>query len=140
MVCAYIPPADYKLITKIYERAVQNGLPPVLQTPLWQLLQKHSSILRAGIGRDVPARVEPFVTELRPGASPYFCKARRYQFEQLLLKRPFVRELEEAQLIVKNYNSKWASPVVVVNKPQGGLCHFKKKWYTDWEGLNIGSN
>ena len=54
-----------------------------------------------------------------PGAKPYCCKARHYSAEQSKFLLEFTQTLEKFGLIFENPNSEWASPVVVVKKPNG---------------------
>jgi hypothetical protein len=54
------------------------------------------------------------VTELKNGVTPYFCK---YHADFI---RNFIKELKEADFVVKNYYSKCVSPALAVKKPGGG--------------------
>ena len=71
------------------------------------------------MGADLPEKVTPFVTKLKPNAKPYKCKPRRYSEEQSLFLKEFTDELVKNGFIYENPNAEWASPVVVVKKASG---------------------
>jgi hypothetical protein len=58
---------------------------------------------------------------LKPGAVPYFCKLRRVQNAEAKWLRQFTDELLKYGFIYQNGNSSWASPVLVVKKPDGSF-------------------
>ena len=100
-------------------RALKNGLPLEWREPLRKLVLKHSSVWKLQLGPDPPAKATPFVTQLKEGAMPFRCKARRYSAEQSEFMRNFTDLLIQYGLVYENYNAKWASPVVVVSKAGG---------------------
>ncbi|XXQ36816.1 Integrase catalytic domain-containing protein [Plasmodiophora brassicae] len=113
------------------ERALRNGLPQAMGKSLRKLVRRYRDVWRMSIGPDGPARVTPFVTELKPDAEPYRCRARKYSMEDSAFMEEFVAQLKKYGLVVENYNAKWASPVVVVTKPGGG-----KRFCVDLRAVN----
>ena len=108
---------------RIYQtvhKAKNAGLPDVWVDRLHGLLHKFSNTFRLKMGADSPARVSPFITKLKPGANPFKCKPRRYSQEQSQFLKKFTDELVESGFIYENFNSQWASPVLVVKKEGGG--------------------
>jgi len=104
-------------IDDMIQRAVQNGLPQKWIVPLTKLTRKYLNVWRRQMGSDPAAGVTPFETKLKPDATPYRCKARKYSAEQSEFMEQFTSSLMKYGLVYENFNSQWASPVVVVRKP-----------------------
>ena len=115
----------------LIKRATDNGLPEQWQKQLILLIRKYKSVWRKSLGPDPPVKVTPFVTQLKPNVTPFRCKARRYSPEDSEFLRKFIDELLKYGLIEENYNSKWASPVLVVKKSDGG-----RRMTVDLRGVN----
>ncbi|CEO95672.1 hypothetical protein PBRA_009680 [Plasmodiophora brassicae] len=96
---------------------MEQGLPRKWRRRLRRLAFKRWNVWRTKLGPDPAAKVTPCRTRLRQGARPYRCKARRYSKEQSEFLEQFVSLLKKYGLVYENYNSEWASPVVVVRKP-----------------------
>ena len=118
-------------LNDMIKRAADNGLPEVWQCRLSSLIRKYKSVWRKNLGPDPPAEVTPFVTQLKPNVAPYKCKARKYSPEDSEFLKEFTDELSKYGLIEENYNSKWASPVLVVKKSDGG-----RRMTVDLRGVN----
>lgn len=104
-------------IDEMIQRAIHKGLPSMMQRKVEILVKRYANIWRRSLGPDPPAKVTPFRTNLKSGAEPVRCKARRYNNEQSEFLAQFVALLEKYGLVYENQNSEWASPVVVVRKP-----------------------
>jgi hypothetical protein len=103
----------------MFERALKNGLPKAYHKRLWELIVAKRKVWRVKLSRDAPVKVEPFFTEKVPGALPVRCAQRSYRKDQSEFMNEFVTTLLENGMIRENPNSKWASPAVVVRKPNG---------------------
>jgi hypothetical protein len=115
-----IPEEIESSLEQLVRNVAEKGLPKQWQCKLRNLIKKYSSVWRKSLGPDLPAKVEPFKTRLRPDARPFRCKARRYSPEDSEFLKKFVDELLKYGLIEENYNSEWALPVLVVKKSDGG--------------------
>ncbi|CEP03568.1 hypothetical protein PBRA_009453 [Plasmodiophora brassicae] len=112
-------------LNKLVHEARQNGMSRAGLARLRLMLKRHVNEFRTKLGHDAPVDVEPMVTKLKPGATPYRCKPRTYNPNQKEFLDDMIRMLKENGLIYLNLNSRWASPVLVVKKPHGNgyrLC------------------
>jgi hypothetical protein len=103
----------------MYQRAQRNGLPRQYHSKVWELIVAKRKVWRVKLSKDDPADVEPFLTELKPDAEPVRCPQRNYKLDQSEFMKEFVDILLENGMVKENPNSKWASPAVVVRKPNG---------------------
>jgi len=126
-----IPEEIQSSLEELIADAAKNGLPKDWQNKLRNLIKKYSSVWRKSLGPDLPAKVTPFKTQLKPNAKPFRSKARRYNTEDREFLKRFVDELLKYGLVKENYNSEWASPVLVVKKSDGG-----RRMTVDLRGVN----
>ena len=126
-----IPEEIQSSLEELIADAAKNGLPKDWQNKLRNLIKKYSSVWRKSLGPDLPAKVTPFKTQLKPNAKPFRSKARRYNTEDSEFLKRFVDELLKYGLVKENYNSEWASPVLVVKKSDGG-----RRMTVDLRGVN----
>ena len=63
------------------------------------------SVFRQKLGADPPAAVQPFKTNLVPGARAIRCKGRHYTQEQSEFLKKFTDELKRCGLIYENPNA-----------------------------------
>ena len=68
---------------------------------LKKLLTEYQSVFRLELGRDPPVDMPSLVVNLKYGAHPERCKARRYGPEQRKFMLEHVAELERAGLVYK---------------------------------------
>jgi hypothetical protein len=106
-------------LRQLINSAAKNGLPDEWKNKLSKLVLKYKDVWRTSLGPDPPATVTPFVTRLKPNATPYRCKGRRYNTDDSNFLKDFIEELLRNGLVEENFNSEWASPVVVVKKSDG---------------------
>jgi hypothetical protein len=85
---------------------------------LRQLVTECKDVLRLELGAEPPANVKPLVIKLRDGAEPVRMSDRKYAPPQLKFMRDKIRELEELGLVVKNTGAEWASPPLILSKPE----------------------
>jgi hypothetical protein len=104
-------------IDRLITRAVEKGLPSEWQTRLTDLIINYRNVFRMKLSNDPAAAVTPLQSELIDNAKPVRCKSRRYGKPESDFLHEFVGKLTEYGLVYENRNSKWASPVVVVQKP-----------------------
>eukprot|EP00474_Spongospora_subterranea_P007001 CRZ07459.1 hypothetical protein [Spongospora subterranea] len=96
-------------------RALNNGLPAyrrhrlyteVIKRDMWQLK----------LGRDPPAKVTPIRLTLKPGATPFRAKSRRYAETHKHFMHDHVKSLESNDFVFRNSHSRYASACHVVDK------------------------
>ena len=104
---------------KMADKAKSQGLSQTGHNRLTKMLAANLDLFRTVMSGDPPIKVEPMRTELKPGAVPYRCKPRHYTPEQQKFLEEMTETLEKHGLIYMNLDSKWASPVLVVRKPDG---------------------
>lgn len=85
------------------------------------LLIEYRDIFRTKLGTDPPMKVEPASYKLKPGATPVRCRPRFYRTEEKKYMQDMIKMLEKHGLIYMNMNSTWASPVLIVKRPEGGF-------------------
>src|SRR5436190_8014902 len=92
-----------------------------MESKLEKLLRNYMHVFRKEVLGDPAASVSSCVTRLKPGVVPYFCAMRRYHHSEAKWLKQFTDELLKCGFIYRNGNSRWASPVLVVKKPEGGF-------------------
>ena len=103
--------------------ALKEGLPIELESELRRVIFSHRAIWENDLS--APALVHPMILQMKPGAAPVRCAARRYTPEQSNWLRAHVKTLLDQGLIYRNHDSRWSSPAIVVKKPHGAgfrLC------------------
>ena len=119
-------------LKKLVEGAIANGLPTELKTKLEDILHKHRTVWRMALRPgEPPADIEPMDIRVVPGAVPFRCKPRRYPPLHAEFLRQHMKKLEQAGFVYRNPHSPWASPAVVVKKPNGEL-----RCAVDMRGVN----
>ena len=106
-----------KAMERLYQNVQEAGLRSPWDRKTKQLIRLRAKVWRRKLGANPPVNVPPFVTELKPGAEPVRCRARKYSEEESKFLKEFVDLLLRYGLIVENLDAKWASPVIVVRKP-----------------------
>jgi hypothetical protein len=92
--------SDVKLeVDAMLKRAEDNGLPPEWRNKLEDLVYRYKDAWQVRLGPEPPAKVEPFVTELKPNAEPVKCKARQYKPEDSEFLQNFIDELLKYGLV-----------------------------------------
>ena len=86
------------------------GCSPNYADGLQKLLTQYADVFRLKLGRDPPVKVLPLIVNVRPGAIPVRCKARRYSLEQRQFKKKHVAELVKAGAVFRNSRSRWCWP------------------------------
>ena len=101
-------------------QALKERLAPVwLPEALKNLAKIEKEGWRTRRGPDPPYNVQPFKTSLKPGARPVRCGNRKYTHVERGYLEEFVGLLEQYGFVLENVNSEWASPVLVVKRPNG---------------------
>jgi hypothetical protein len=103
------------------KKAVKNGMSKDMGRKLRKLLFKYKDVFRLKLGTDAPIRVEPAKYELKAGVEAVRCKPRYYRHDEKAFMEDMIRMLEKHGLIYMNLNAKWASPVLIVKRPEGGF-------------------
>jgi hypothetical protein len=98
-------------------KAIAEGLPEEFIAPMRSLLEEFKDIWRLRLGPDPPVSVEPMKIVLKENCKPVMCKTRRYPPNHREYMRTHVNELVQFGLICPNQNSSWASPPLIVHKP-----------------------
>ncbi|KAG3095516.1 hypothetical protein PI124_g16068 [Phytophthora idaei] len=93
--------------------AIGAGFPSVSETELRRIASKHD-VWRLELLNDPPAKVKPYKLRLKPGASPFRCKARKYS----PLQREFNKTLVQLGWVYKNPRSRWACAALPIRKPK----------------------
>ena len=106
-----------KILDKVAECRLA-GCSPNYAEKLQRLLTKYADVFRLKLGRDPSVKVPPLIVNVRPGAIPVRCKARRYSLEQRQFMKTHVAELVKAGLVFRNPRSRWCSPPLIVKKPE----------------------
>ena len=78
-------------------------------------------IFRSQSGSSKPLKCEPARTTLKPGAVPVRCKPRYYAPDQKEFMEKLIQMLVDRDMVYVNMNSRWASPVIIVKRPNGGF-------------------
>ena len=78
--------------------------------------QKHPTVFQSGLGHCVKTKAH---VQLKPDATPVFCKARPIPFAQKQALREELQRLEDQGVLEKTAYSEWAVPIVLVSKPNG---------------------
>ena len=110
---AYIQPH----LERMYNEALDNGLPVKLAPRLSQLLNDNKDIFRIRLGSDPPVKAPPMSIRLVPGASPVRVKLRHYSEPQQHFLRVKVQELEKLGLVKRKTQGSWACAPLLVPKP-----------------------
>jgi len=83
---------------------------------LQEILEVHAEIFEQGLGCCITAKA---TLTLREGTTPKFCKTQRLPFVIKPTVRAELEQLEKNGVIEKVTQSDWATPIVVVRKPDG---------------------
>ena len=78
--------------------------------------QKHPAVFELGLGHCIKTKAH---VQLKPDATPVFCKARPIPFAQKQALREELHRLEDQGVLQKTSYSEWAVPIVLVSKPNG---------------------
>ncbi|KAF4128207.1 RNase H-like domain found in reverse transcriptase [Phytophthora infestans] len=108
------------VLQQLVDEAVEAGSDAAHADNLRRIVVDYADIFRLRLGQDEPADVEPLEVRLEPGAEPYRSGARHYSEAQRQFLREYVRELEEAGLVVRNNQSRWSCPALPVAKGNSG--------------------
>eukprot|EP00644_Phytophthora_capsici_P012504 jgi/Phyca11/122030/e_gw1.46.463.1 len=108
------------VLQQLVDEAVEAGFDVDHADQLRRIVVDYADVFRLRLGRDEPADVEPLEVRLEPGAEPYRSGVRRYPEAQWQFLRDYVRELEEAGLVVRNNQSRWSCPALPVAKGSSG--------------------
>jgi hypothetical protein len=84
---------------------------------LRQLVKECKDVFTLKLGADPPANVRPLLIKLRENAEPVRISACKYAPPQMKFLRDTIRELEELGLVYKNTGAEWASPPLILPKP-----------------------
>lgn len=126
-------PADIdNAITDILNAAAKEGMKGSILKEGKVLLNAYKDVLRINLGKDAPARVDPYRISLRKGYQPYRSTQRRYAQVQKAFIEATVRSLESIGAIYKNPRARWASPALTVPKPGTDKLRFT----VDLRGVN----
>jgi hypothetical protein len=109
----------WQAMKRMFRRARKNGLPRSYHRRLWQLIVKRRNVWRVRLSKDGPVKVKPFMTHKKPGAEPVRCAQRTYRRACSDYMQEFVSILLENGMVKENPDAQWASPAVVVRKPNG---------------------
>jgi len=116
-------PQEQESVREVLKNKVQDardvGCPMDIADQLVDLLMEFEDCFRTELGRDPPVDVEPLEVRPKEGVEPVKCKARRYSPEQKKFLEEHVAQLEAAGLVYRNNKSRWASPPLIVPKPNG---------------------
>uniref|UniRef100_H3H4R4 Reverse transcriptase/retrotransposon-derived protein RNase H-like domain-containing protein n=1 Tax=Phytophthora ramorum TaxID=164328 RepID=H3H4R4_PHYRM len=104
------------LLHNMVDEAIQAGFEPAMADELRQMVLEYSDVFRVRLGRDEAADVQPLEVRLESGVQPYRSGVRRYPEAQRQFLREYVRELEDAGLVERNTQSRWACPALPVAK------------------------
>ena len=103
----------------LHQRCIDDGLPERYRERVKRLIQLNCRVWKRRLGTMPPVNVPPLRNELKPGAEPVRCSQRKYTQEQCEFLDNFIGSLLKYNFIVESVDSKWASPVLVVKKPDG---------------------
>ena len=83
------------------------------------LLQNHKAIFQEGLGE-----INTFeaTLQLKPTATPKFCKARSVPFALQTAVERELDKLESEGILERVAYSQWAAPIVSVPKSEGAIC------------------
>lgn len=96
--------------------AVQNGISPEGVQRLRKVLQTSRKALCIRLPRP-PAEMEPMRLVLKPNATPFFAKGRRFTPDQRTFISTYVDKLVEFGIVKVSTNATWAAPPVLVPEP-----------------------
>jgi hypothetical protein len=82
-----------------------------------KLLEDYQDIWRLQLGPDPLVKVDPMKIRLKENSIPIMCKARRYPPNHRDYMKKHVAELLQYGLVYRNQDSSWASPPLIVPKP-----------------------
>ena len=105
---------DWKRVFDVLKTENQDGRPE----ELGEVLEKHKSVFSEGLGKLKDYKVN---IELKEFAKPRFCKARTVPYA---LRGRIEKELDrlvKKGIYVPEKYSRWAAPIVPMEKPDGGL-------------------
>ena len=100
-------------IDQLINQATANGFPTDKINNLRKIVSKHD-IWRIDLIDDPPAKVEAMQIQLKPGAMPFVCKARKYTSGDSEYMKLFNEKLVKNKLVFKNPQARWASAVLPV--------------------------
>jgi hypothetical protein len=98
-------------------KAIAEVLHEEFVAPMRSLLEEFKDIWRLRLGPDPPVSVEPMKIVLKENFKPVMCKAWRYPPNHREYMRTHLDELVQFRLVYPNQNSSWASPPLIVPKP-----------------------
>ena len=95
------------------------GVPTDLD--LKKVIADHPNIFAPGLGLCTKTKAH---LQLRDGVQPKFLKARPVPFSRIDAVEKELQRLEDLKIVTKVDYSDWATPIVVVQKPNGkvGIC------------------
>ena len=123
----------YKVLDAMLSKAKAEGLTDQQYQRLKALVYKYVDIWRITLQEDDPAKVTPYKVKLKEGvSSPYRAKMRRYPPAHTDFANEFIQQLLKCGFVKRNPQSRWASPMLIVKKPDGKGLRFT----VDLRGVN----
>ena len=99
----------------------KNGLDPPLVKRARGILDRYEGCFRTKTGSPEPLRVPPLHTDLKTDAKPFKCRPRNYRPDQKAFMDEMIEMLRKNDMVYMNLNSRWASPVLITKRPNGGF-------------------